>query len=532
MSNLKKKAWLEAQSEKLVHKTFKNLEDNFKYIENDYKEVYNELIANVTKAIEQHLINGEITSPMLLQNKFVQIVQKSVGQLTALDTTHDDYLRRLLENYHTTITEYQIGLMKLARDEGILFRDMELNETALNVALQFPYKDYDFVTGLNKGTFKVQDRLNKLLVNKTLTGTSVAKLIPQIEEAFHVKQHIAERIARTETSRVLNTASLNTYKQAGIEKVKWLDSTEAIKGSRITKALVCKDCREVATRNGGIYYIYEVPSLPLHPHCRCTVTPVVEFEPIEVPKKKEEEKTTLTKNEKHTLSFKNVAEANKYLEDNLGIISEAKRTAEITHINSFVNIAEELFKEYPKLKDTVKVLGWKADSSIAYFQWGYTPTDGGKNRTGNLVLTPKYFKKGGLYGLEPEAKPTGWHIKSIGEYTDAERTIYHEFGHAIHNILGHKYASKRADGIPNSMGAIQNAVEYQLRDSRDKAFEELGIEDPRERHQYLLDYVGKYATTNNKELYAECFADVRTNGIHADKFSKLFVEDIERKLKE
>ena len=531
MSNLRKKAWLEAQSEKLVHRTFKNLEDNFKHIEDDYKDVYNELIANITKAVEQHLINGEITSPMLLQNKFVQIVQKSVSQLTALDSTHDEYLRKLLENYHMTITEYQIGLIKLARDEGILFKDMELNETALHVALQIPYKDYDFVTGLNKGTFKVQDRLNKLLVNKTLTGTSVVKLIPQIEEAFNVKKHIAERIARTETSRVLNTACLNTYKQAGLEKVKWLDSTEAIKGSTKKKALVCRECREVATRNDGIYYINEVPSLPLHPHCRCTVTPVVEELPVEKPKKQEEPRR-LTKQEKHTLSFKNVAEANKYLEDNLGIISEAKRTAEIKHINSFVNIAKELFEEYPKLKDTVKVLGWKADSSIAYFQWGYTPTDGGKNRVGNLVLTPKYFKKGGLYGLEPEAKPTGWHIKSIGEYTDAERTIYHEFGHAIHNILGHKYAKKDANGIPLSMSYIQKAVDDELRDSREKAFKELGIEDPKEEYQYLLDYVGKYATTNNKELYAECFADVRTNGIHADKFSKLFVEDIERKLKE
>ena len=82
------------------------------------------------------------------------------------------------------------------------------------------------------------------------------------------------------------------------------------------------------------------------------------------------------------------------------------------------------------------------------------------------------------------------------------------------------------------MSAIQYAVDNELRDSREKAFKELGIEDPREAHQYLLDYVGKYATTNNKELYAECFADVRTNGIHADKFSKLFIEDIERKLKE
>lgn len=276
MTSQEKRDWLKANSERLVNKTFKNLEDNLKSIEKDYKAVYNELIANLSKAIEEHIVNGEINSPMMLQNKFVQIVQLAVGQLTLLDDSHDKYLKKLLRSYHTTITEYQIGLIKMARDEGILFTKFELNETALNMAMEFPYQEYQFVTGLGKGTFKVQDRLNKLLVNKVFEGTSVAKLIPQIEEAFNVKRHIAERIARTETSRVLNQASLNTYRQAGLTKVKWLDSTEAIKGSTKKKALVCKECREVATHNGGIYEINEVPQLPLHPHCRCTVTPVLE----------------------------------------------------------------------------------------------------------------------------------------------------------------------------------------------------------------------------------------------------------------
>lgn len=276
MTSQEKRDWLKANSERLVAKTFKNLEDNFKTIEKDYKSVYNELIANLSKAIEDHIVNDEIVSPMMLQNKFVQIVQLAVGQLTLLDDSHDKYLRKLLRSYHVKVTEYQIGLIKMARDEGILFTKFELNETALNMAMEFPYQEYSFVTGLGKGTFKVQDRLNKLLVDKVFTGTSVAKLIPKIEEAFNVKQHIAERIARTETSRVLNQASLNTYRQAGLNKVRWLDSTEAIKGSTIKKALVCNECREVATHNGGIYGIDEVPQIPLHPHCRCTVTPVIE----------------------------------------------------------------------------------------------------------------------------------------------------------------------------------------------------------------------------------------------------------------
>lgn len=270
-----KKEWLKRHSERLVESTFKNLEDNFKVIENDYKIVYSDIVSKLVKIVEEHLVNGIITNPIIFQNKYVQIVQLAVGQLTLLDNKHDEFLRDLLKDYHETITDYQIGLIKLAREEGILFRELELNETALSMAVQFPYKDYPFVSSLAKGTIKVGEKLNLILANKVIEGTSIADIIPKIEEAFNIKRHEAERIARTETSRVLNQASLNVYKSAGLTKVKWLDSTEAIKGSTIRKAKVCKECREVATHNGGIYDITEVPQLPLHPHCRCTITPVL-----------------------------------------------------------------------------------------------------------------------------------------------------------------------------------------------------------------------------------------------------------------
>lgn len=275
LTNQQKKEWLERHSERLVEATFKNLEDNFKLIENDYKVVYHEVVTKLVKVVEDYTIGGKINNPLLFQNKFIQIIQLAVGQLTLLDSKHDEVLRKLLKEYHTTITDYQIELVKLAREEGILFTEKELNETALSMAIQFPYKDYPFVSALAKGTIKVGEKLNIMLANKIIEGTSVAKLIPQIEEAFNLKRYEAERIARTETSRVLNQASLNVYKSAGLSKVKWLDSTEAIKGSTVKKAIVCKDCRKVATTNGGIYEIDNVPPLPLHPHCRCTITPVL-----------------------------------------------------------------------------------------------------------------------------------------------------------------------------------------------------------------------------------------------------------------
>lgn len=274
-TNQQRRDWLKASSERLVEKTFKNMEDNFKAISNDYKLVYTDLVTKLLKAIDNHLRDGSIASPIMFQNEYSHLVQLAVIQLTQLDNKHDKYLNEMFEDYHKTVTDFQIELLKEAREKGILFKELELNETALSMAIQFPYKEYPFVSYLAKGTIKVGEKLNLILANKILNGTSVNKIIPEIEEAFNLKRHEAERIARTETSRVLNQASLNVYKNAGLAKVKWLDSTEAIKGSTIKKAKVCGECRKVATTNGGIYDIENVPQLPLHPHCRCTITPVL-----------------------------------------------------------------------------------------------------------------------------------------------------------------------------------------------------------------------------------------------------------------
>ena len=91
-------------------------------------------------------------------------------------------------------------------------------------------------------------------------------------------------IARTETARAVNAASLESAKQSGVvSRKKWLLSANA-----------CEHCHEVADRvnaDGGIpldtafatglsdkptYATCDAP--PLHPRCRCTTTYVLTYE--------------------------------------------------------------------------------------------------------------------------------------------------------------------------------------------------------------------------------------------------------------
>ena len=75
----------------------------------------------------------------------------------------------------------------------------------------------------------------------------------------------AELIARTETQKIVNSARLDAYKDAGIEKYEWLaaidDRTDI-------------ECFEL---NGRVFEVGSGP-LPIsgtHPNCRCTIIPII-----------------------------------------------------------------------------------------------------------------------------------------------------------------------------------------------------------------------------------------------------------------
>ena len=78
----------------------------------------------------------------------------------------------------------------------------------------------------------------------------------------------ADRIVRTELTRIQNQATADTYRQAGIEKYQYL----AIEDDRTSEA-----CQEL---DGKIFRLDEAVIgenfPPIHPNCRCSIIPVVE----------------------------------------------------------------------------------------------------------------------------------------------------------------------------------------------------------------------------------------------------------------
>lgn len=119
-----------------------------------------------------------------------------------------------------------------------------------------------------RNTDELKAQLDVLLTNNQIQGQN-PKAIAQRLRSFVSAQfadkakYVTERIARTESTRMIGTAQLDSYREAGLEYTKW-----------IAEASACDFCEDIAHggKNGeGVYKLDKVPMYPKHANCRCSL---------------------------------------------------------------------------------------------------------------------------------------------------------------------------------------------------------------------------------------------------------------------
>ena len=85
----------------------------------------------------------------------------------------------------------------------------------------------------------------------------------ELQEYFTERKSHASTIARTETMGIVNDASMERYKQAGVKFVKRLEGGPHM----------CDACRALS---GKVFPIDEAPPATIHPNCVGTNSPVME----------------------------------------------------------------------------------------------------------------------------------------------------------------------------------------------------------------------------------------------------------------
>lgn len=115
-------------------------------------------------------------------------------------------------------------------------------------------------------------RLDQVLATGTIAGQNPRKMAQrlrdQVKSTVTNQRYVTERIARTESARVMHATQMQAIIRNGYKYVEWIEELSA-----------CPDCKRIAKQDNGhgpgIYTVDQVPFIPVHPNCRCAVCEMV-----------------------------------------------------------------------------------------------------------------------------------------------------------------------------------------------------------------------------------------------------------------
>ena len=187
---------------------------------------------------------------------------------------------------------------------------------------------------------EVNQAIGRALIRGEHPYRSAANIKGLIRDEYGKKQHAAERILITETARAQTIAAAESFKDNGVDQYIF-----------IAEPTACDICAALDDKDKVFDVKDMVPgenASPMHPHCRCAIAGHVEDLP-EVEEPKEE-----------TIPFtpaKNIAQANKYGKETLGIPEVKYNGIDVKVANEWNEALRDTFEKFPELQKELKFVG-------------------------------------------------------------------------------------------------------------------------------------------------------------------------------
>ncbi len=175
---------------------------------------------------------------------------------------------------NTVINTYYRTIFDISKGTGANMAFGTLNQKTLEKILQTRFEGSNYSERIWKNTDILANSLQDILARAIATGQSPEKTVAEVMERFDVGFKNANRLVRTETNYFENCAELESYKELGIKKFKFLATLDE-RTSDICRSM---DGKEFNVKDA----VQGENAPPLHPYCRSTIVPVVDkFEPKE-----------------------------------------------------------------------------------------------------------------------------------------------------------------------------------------------------------------------------------------------------------
>lgn len=232
-------------------------------------EEYEKEISRLFKAGEEELANK-------LRIELETLAMKSrITRLDSLKTQIDIELNRKASRDYDVVKK---GISDVYRDFytinttdfGLTGVNTVLPDKVLKRLINQPWSGANFSERIWGNTETLGKVLKQEIIQSFIQGISVKDLSDRIQNRFEADRKNTERLVRTELNHALNETTKLSYEEAEIEEYEYLAEID----SRTSDI-----CREL---NGQKFKMKDakvgVNYPPMHPYCRSTTVPVIDYE--------------------------------------------------------------------------------------------------------------------------------------------------------------------------------------------------------------------------------------------------------------
>lgn len=292
-------------------------------------------------------INEELANKLRIELETLAMKSR-ITRLDSLKTQIDIELsKKISKDYNIVekgISEVYRDFFKIqTTDFGLTGVNTVLPKKTLKMLMQQPWSGANFserIWGNSEALGKV---LKQEIIQSFMQGVSVKDLSDRIEKRFENDRYNTERLVRTELNYAFNQTTKLSYEEAEIEEYEFLAEIDS-RTSEICKKLNGEKFKLKDARAGVNYP-------PMHPHCRSTTVPVIDYENFG--KKKEVKQEVKIKDSEVKGTFKK--EVKDVVEKEFGKLNTDKvilRDERIEHIKERHPEVVEIIKKYAK--DTIE----------------------------------------------------------------------------------------------------------------------------------------------------------------------------------
>lgn len=204
-------------------------------------------------------------------------MKSRISRLDTLKAQIDMELNRKAYTEHKALkgtleTVYNDSYRDIRLDFGVESSVAYLDTDTLSDLINYPWSGTDFSNRIWENRAALGRVLKEEIIQSFIQGISVKDLSDKIMGRMNSDRKNTERLVRTELNYALNQATKKGYEDSEVEEYEYLAEID----SRTSP-----QCKEL---NGKVFKLENakvgVNYPPMHPHCRSTTIPVIEYEAL------------------------------------------------------------------------------------------------------------------------------------------------------------------------------------------------------------------------------------------------------------